>query len=604
MIFDGSLFRAVVLQASDVTFLGTPRQLQTFLDNRHGHLFDLDGTLVDTELAYVNVWKKLLQPFRLEVDADFFSRFIRGQNDDMALRKLCGHMSSEQRAELSARKEGLFDVSETRLVPGAREFVETRWRYGDLLAIVTNCNRPTAEALLERFEISKFFNAVVIGNECPHAKPFPDPYSAALKALGLKSSACTVWEDSPAGITSGRGIFPKHLVGIATSLSKDELMELGCTLVIRDFLDQAKLDVEPSQRFQLIEMEIRQLLSEKLGMKVRNIVFPVVKAKGGYIADVLELKIALESRKEMQVVLKLENQESNPLLVMAKRLDLYEREYFFYEKMSSDVPVRVPKFVGLIRHGILLENLYQYPGVSSSMNMEETGIDSLLPTISAIAGLHIRYWGCTDFPELKLNEDFKFIPEFLQEKWGAFERQWERVLSEEEITMGRLIVENYQTVLRYLSAAPQTVCHGDCKAANMFFDGSQPIFLDWQYVMKGKGTQDLVFFLLESFSISKRRELWHVCISYYHTKLIQSGISYADGDFQRDLKMSAIQFPVFVAVWFGTTSIDHLIDKNFPFFFVTKTFALLGDLISVDWLRSTLCLDSSLQSQRTHQALP
>jgi hypothetical protein len=143
---------------------------------------------------------------------------------------------------------------------------------------------------------------------------------------------------------------------------------------------------------------------------------------------------------------------------------------------------------------------------------------------------------------------------------------------------------NFQNVQDSLSANNLTIIHGDVKSPNIFYkmdNGCEPIFLDWQYVSIGKGVQDLVFFLIESFEIDNIKLFFPIFKNYYYIKLSENGISnYSFAEYETDLKNAACYFPFFVAVWFGTTPQDELIDKNFPFFFITKMFLFLDEVLN------------------------
>ena len=64
--------------------------------------------------------------------------------------------------------------------------------------------------------------------------------------------------------------------------------------------------------------------------------------------------------------------------------------------------------------------------------------------------------------------------------------------------------------------------------------------------------------------------------NYYYKKLIENGVNdYSYLDYENDLKDAISYFPFFVAVWFGTTPQEELIDVNFPFFLIQKLFYFL-----------------------------
>jgi hypothetical protein len=55
--------------------------------------------------------------------------------------------------------------------------------------------------------------------------------------------------------------------------------------------------------------------------------------------------------------------------------------------------------------------------------------------------------------------------------------------------------------------------------------------------------------------------------------------NYSYKEYENDFKDAVCFFPFFVAIWFGTTPEDDLIDKNFPFFFIKEIFFFLELLL-------------------------
>jgi thiamine kinase-like enzyme len=133
-----------------------------------------------------------------------------------------------------------------------------------------------------------------------------------------------------------------------------------------------------------------------------------------------------------------------------------------------------------------------------------------------------------------------------------------------------------------LSSTNLTLCHGDIKSANIFYKPIgeslyEPYFIDWQYVIMGKGVQDLVFFMIESFDIGTINKYRNLFKEYYYVKLLEFGVkTYSMEEYKIDFDYSIKYFPFFVAIWFGTLNEDELIDKNFPFFFIQKLFNFIS----------------------------
>ena len=114
------------------------------------------------------------------------------------------------------------------------------------------------------------------------------------------------------------------------------------------------------------------------------------------------------------------------------------------------------------------------------------------------------------------------------------------------------------------SAEPLTLVHGDVKSPNIFYMGDTPCFIDWQYIAHGKGVQDIVFFMIESFSPERMKHLYPLFKNYYYVKLLEYGVTdYSFAEYEKDWINAMYYFPFFVAVWFGTTPNSDLIDVNF-----------------------------------------
>ena len=82
----------------------------TFDKNQHNHcnkllLFDLDGTLVNTDNIYIKVWNELLKEYNLECDKTFFNYFIKGKSDITFMKYLCKDITNDRIKEISQKKK-------------------------------------------------------------------------------------------------------------------------------------------------------------------------------------------------------------------------------------------------------------------------------------------------------------------------------------------------------------------------------------------------------------------------------------------------------------------------------------------------------------------
>jgi thiamine kinase-like enzyme len=158
-----------------------------------------------------------------------------------------------------------------------------------------------------------------------------------------------------------------------------------------------------------------------------------------------------------------------------------------------------------------------------------------------------------------------------------FLETWKQILNPIQIAKCRQIARNFETIQLKLTQGHLTFIHGDVKSPNIFYDDQKDIhFIDWQHCAIGKGAQDLIFFIIESFEIQNIQYIFPLFKNYYYKKLLEHGVkNYSYREFEIDVKDALYYIPFFTAIWFGTIPNDELIDPSFPFFFISKLFYLI-----------------------------
>lgn len=584
MILDSISFYGEELDSNAVISVGTPTELTNYLSSSYAYLIDLDGTIVITDSIYYEVWSHILKLYGGILTYDMFKKYIQGNSDKYVLQTLLPNVEF-QKGELSALKDSLFmqHLTKIKAVNGSIDFLKHLWYTGNPICIVTNCNKSVANGIIRYLEIEHLIEFVVSSETCINNKPSPDPYYYALNKFGIKSDRAIVFEDSKTGILSGKSIHPKCLIGVCSIYSSDELISYGVNFAITDFT-QNIMDKIVSCNI-LFEEKIKEWISRDYGEIIQ---IDSNKLKGGFIADVIKVCI----NNEIECVFKLENNCQNSLSKMANQLQLYDREYYFYDTISRYLKnIRIPKYIGIVRNdnyksiGILLENLYIGKKYVPNLNLNIVSTDVSLQIINKMAILHSQFWNKplkNAFPFLKSTMDSCFYPfckDYIFEKWHIFVNKWNKVLTKEQINVGEKIKNHFEVIQFRLSKTNTTLLHGDIKSPNIFYDIDnmyEPIFLDWQHCSIGKGVQDLIFFIVESFDINKIEILLPLFKNYYYCKLLEYGIqNYSFSEFELDIVDAFCYIPFFTAVWFGSMSEDELIDKNFPFFFIQKLFKIL-----------------------------
>ena len=199
-------------------------------------LFDLDGTLADTNPVHRSTWEKFLEPYGYDVTWDFYRDNISGRVGQEMVLNLCPDLSPKEAQEVSDAKDAWFRerAVELEALPGLRAFIEKGREKGIKMALVTNAPEENVAAVLRALNLEGVFETVILADDVGVGKPDPAPYDAALEALGISNDEALAFEDSPSGIASSiaAGI---PTVGIASTQDPEDLGEVGVELVVRDF---------------------------------------------------------------------------------------------------------------------------------------------------------------------------------------------------------------------------------------------------------------------------------------------------------------------------------------------------------------------------------
>jgi pyrophosphatase PpaX len=166
-------------------------------------LFDLDGTLIDTDELVLSAFQHALQVRgHPEVDA----REVRSQFGRPNREAFAALVEGDAEALTSSYRE-YFCLHHDRLAkafPGVEEGLRALRDAGIRTGVVTSRARESALVSLRRFALDGHVEVVVAGDDCRRSKPDPEPVQRAAAALGLPAPACLMIGDSPHDMASGR----------------------------------------------------------------------------------------------------------------------------------------------------------------------------------------------------------------------------------------------------------------------------------------------------------------------------------------------------------------------------------------------------------------
>ena len=196
-----------------------------------GVLFDVDGTLVDTNYLHVLAWWQAFRTQGHDVPMTLLHRTV-GQGSDRFVSSILGRDDEKVRAAHS----DFYGPWKHRLVAfdGAADLLRTTHKAGLAVVLATSASADEAEHLTAAIDADDAIDVITNSDDVDSSKPDPDIVATALDKAGLDTANAvfvgdTVWDVEAAG----RAGLP--CVGVLSGgISEDELRDAGAVAIYRD----------------------------------------------------------------------------------------------------------------------------------------------------------------------------------------------------------------------------------------------------------------------------------------------------------------------------------------------------------------------------------
>lgn len=166
-------------------------------------IFDLDGTLVDSEPNYYEAGRRLLAGYGV---ADFsweqHARFIGiGTRETLEILSREFGIDAPLEELLAGKNRAYLELARahTEVFPEMRTFVERLSAAGHPMAVASGSSRAAIEAVLAGTGLDALLTTLVSAEEVAHGKPEPDVFLEAARRLGVDPADCVVLEDAAPG---------------------------------------------------------------------------------------------------------------------------------------------------------------------------------------------------------------------------------------------------------------------------------------------------------------------------------------------------------------------------------------------------------------------
>lgn len=192
-----------------------------------GIIFDLDGVLVFTDQYHYQAWKRLADEEGIPFNEQINNRLrgvSRRDSLEIVLEKSEKVYSEEEKQELCTRKNNYYlsfleQLSPESVSSETRELLEFL-KKSEIRMAIGSSSRNT-NFILDKTDLSRYFEAVIDGNMITHSKPHPEVFSKAQEALRLKKEECLVIEDAKTGVDAALAAGIKAVgIGDASSYEK------------------------------------------------------------------------------------------------------------------------------------------------------------------------------------------------------------------------------------------------------------------------------------------------------------------------------------------------------------------------------------------------
>lgn len=193
-------------------------------------IFDMDGTLFDTEILYKEAWELAVEESQITIDPAIQSHFV-GRAAKDCWEMLYKVLGCDQKTDLLMERSNdhfiqLMHARPVVLKNGVMEWLDYLQANHIPCAIATNSDRDRAEYKLVKSGLRNRFQAVVTQTCMPNPKPAPDIYLEAAQRLGIVPSNCLAVEDSSVGALAALAaqmpvfFIPDQGMPVETSLAK------------------------------------------------------------------------------------------------------------------------------------------------------------------------------------------------------------------------------------------------------------------------------------------------------------------------------------------------------------------------------------------------
>ena len=199
-----------------------------------GVLFDVDGTLVDSNYLHTLAWSRALRDGGDWAPMNVIHRLI-GMGGEQLTERLLGHPSDDAADRWRHHYEQLID--EVVAFPGAADLIVELHRAGLRVVLASSSPADQVERMIDRLGVADAVDAATSSDDADESKPAPDIFLAALNAGSVDPGQAFVVGDSIWDVQAARDAGMATIAVESGGFSRHELTEEGVAVVYRNAQD-------------------------------------------------------------------------------------------------------------------------------------------------------------------------------------------------------------------------------------------------------------------------------------------------------------------------------------------------------------------------------
>ncbi|MBP9191395.1 MAG: HAD family phosphatase [Ignavibacteria bacterium] len=168
-------------------------------------IFDMDGVLIDSEPAYLEMNLKMFEQFGIEMDEENYKALVGIPSVPMwKFLKEKYELKNEVSEFINLEKKRMLEILDsdiiTKPVTGIKELMDDLKSFNFKLSVASSSAKDNINFVLEKLKIKDNFEFIISGEDVVNGKPFPDIFLKVSDFFNISPEKCFVIEDSVNGI--------------------------------------------------------------------------------------------------------------------------------------------------------------------------------------------------------------------------------------------------------------------------------------------------------------------------------------------------------------------------------------------------------------------